>query len=130
MSRKTINVAKLLFKTNFRNRSTTVDPDVRKGWNILLGEILHATDNYRGFSYLMPQNVPPGCAPGVNAVDMATATMEEKFDKTDATRITFCVSRELAAEYQALQDIQNADVEERKAKGDASAGKYLAPAFF
>ena len=124
-ARKTISVASLLFKTNFRNRFGTTSPEVRKGMNLVMDGVLVETGNYMGYSYCYPQNVPPGCAPGINDVDMRTATMEEKFDGTDPTRITFAVSRELAAEYQELQEKQNAEVEKRIAKGDLKAPHYI-----
>ena len=123
--RKTISVAALLFKTNFRNRMGTMNADQRKGMNMVMEDVLFATGNYKGFAYNLPQNVPPGCAPGINNVDMQIATMEEKFDGTDDTRVTYCVSRALSAEYQELQDKQNAEVEARIAKGDTRADQYI-----
>lgn len=123
--RKTFSVAALLFRTNFRNRMGTINADQRKGMNMVMEEVLLATGNYKGFAYNLPQNVPPGCAPGINNVDMQTATMEEKFDGTDSTRVTYCVSRALSAEYQELQEKQHNEVALRVARGDYRAAQFV-----
>lgn len=63
--RKTIPVEDLVKEINRRNRLSTCSPDKRDGWNCMLEHILHATNNYKGFGYLLSNDVPEGHAPGI-----------------------------------------------------------------
>ena len=61
--RKTIKIAELIALVNTRNRISTCAPHMRKGWNMLLEEVLHEANVYCGYSYLT--DVPAGQLPGV-----------------------------------------------------------------
>jgi len=65
---KSIKVAALVESVNYRNRVSTCDPRVRNGWNVLLEEVLAATGNYAGFSYLTAKELEEsaiGHLPGI-----------------------------------------------------------------
>ena len=123
--RKTISVALLLFKQNHRNRYSKASEDYRTGMNCVVEDVLHVTGNYIGFGYLRPQDVPPGCAPGINDVECATATMEEKFGGCDDSRRVYMVSRNIRQEYMALEEQQQADVDMHRANGCTDAEVWL-----
>jgi hypothetical protein len=63
--RKTIKITELLALVNERNQLSTCQPDIRKGWNALLEEVLHAADVYHGYGYLTASEVPTGKEPGI-----------------------------------------------------------------
>ena len=65
MSRKTIDVEQLKLEVNRRNKHSTCDEDVRRGWNSLLELVLHATGNYRGFNMYTHSDVPAGKLAGI-----------------------------------------------------------------
>lgn len=123
--RKTISVALLLFQHNFRNTHFKQAREQRIATNGVMEEVLHSTGNYAGFNYLMPAEVPPGCAPGINRVDLTTASMEEKFDGTDDTRVVYYVSATLRAEYAALNEIQEKYMAKCRDDGDLQGCQYL-----
>ncbi len=65
---KTIRVADIIRMVNVHNHCSICPPDVRKGRNSLLEEILAATDNYVRLGYLSESEVPRGQAPGISEV--------------------------------------------------------------
>jgi hypothetical protein len=87
---RTIKIAKLIEMVNRSNRDSTCSAGVREGWNSLLGEVLHATDNYAGFGYLSATEVPKGEEPGI-----AGTTPNCVFP--DETRRRYIVHRRLRA---------------------------------
>jgi hypothetical protein len=123
--RKTISVALLLFRANHRNRFSKASAEFRTGMNVAVEDALHDTGNYVGFNSLRPQDVPPGCAPGINDVDCATATMEEKFNGCDDSRRVYYVSRHIRAEYMELEKQQQEDVELHRSNGCTDAERWL-----
>jgi hypothetical protein len=62
--RKTIHVRAIVDMVNSFNAQSTCAPEVRRGWNHLVSDILHDTGNYNGFNYLteamMEVEAPPG----------------------------------------------------------------------
>jgi len=72
-SKKTIKVQDLIDIVNRRNKHSTCSPEVRKGWNSLLEEVLHKTDNYNGFNFLAPDEVPEGEKPGIECFNQDTS---------------------------------------------------------
>ena len=56
--KKTISVKGLIKRTNERNRLSTCAPGARHGWNALLADILHETDNYSGYGYWEEKDLP------------------------------------------------------------------------
>ena len=61
----TVKIAALIAMVNERNRVSTCTPEMRKGWNHLLADVLHDANVYHGYSYLMERDVPAGQEPGV-----------------------------------------------------------------
>jgi hypothetical protein len=66
---KTIHVEKVLDYVNDMLATSTCVPDVRHGMILVLSEILHKTDNYVGFRYLLDGEVPEGQEPGIRWSD-------------------------------------------------------------
>jgi len=64
-AKKTFKVAELVTIVNVRNKLSTCEPEVRRGWNALLEIVLHETGNYEGFGFLNSTLVPPGHKPGI-----------------------------------------------------------------
>lgn len=64
MKQKTIKIAGLIKRVNELNAKSLCSPEIRQGWNALLEDILHQTDNYSGYNYLMQSEVPEGAVPG------------------------------------------------------------------
>lgn len=52
MARKTIQVGDLLERANFMLRNDAVSEDEKSGIAMMIETVLHATDNYSGFSYV------------------------------------------------------------------------------
>lgn len=123
MARKTVSVALLLFKTNFRNMVSTVPREVRQAWNTEMEDILHDTGNYKGYSYLDHNQVPPGEKPGIRTDREGFPD----FSDTDPTRVCFGVSDTLRAEYAELRDRQAEHTERCLALNDPEGTKYLSP---
>lgn len=65
MARKTIHIADLVALVNEKNKVSTFEPEVRKGWNIFLEDVLDKADVYAGFGYYTANEVPPGYDPGI-----------------------------------------------------------------
>jgi len=122
--RKNYSVVALLFRVNHMSRHSTCSAEQRKGMQGLLEDVLMATDNYKGFNYL--SIAPVGHKPGINSVAaLANASQEEMFDGTDETRRTYYVSDTLRAEYQEIQEMQDASVEKYRSNGGTDAEKWL-----
>ena len=85
--RKTFKVNELIDIVNRRNKESTCDKKVREGWNSMLEEILHLTNQYNGFIYLDENEVPVNCLPAINIIVKNT---EERFNNTDDTRRKYC----------------------------------------
>jgi hypothetical protein len=83
--RKTIAIAELVAIVNRRNQHSTCTPDIRKGWNSLLEEVLAMTDNGDGFSYLKEGEVPFEKDPGIRIDKEGKFTWEN----TDNSRVHY-----------------------------------------
>ena len=81
--KKNISVEFLINEVNRINRFSTVEPEVRQGWNTLLETILFKTDNYAGFGYLTEKELPKGVLPGI------IFTPDEQPTYPDETRKVF-----------------------------------------
>ena len=88
MKRKTISIETLKKLTNSMSQYSTCNEDRRAGYQALLNQALHETGNYNGFGYLTPYDVGEDIKPGINDVP-ANASMQDKFNNTDSTRIVF-----------------------------------------
>ena len=68
--RKTISVAEVRNTVNAILKDAAYDDDkhrqYRMGMCLLLEDILHKTGNYKGYRYLLENEVPDNCSPGVN----------------------------------------------------------------
>ena len=91
-----IKVDRILEKGNITLRSQYNTADERLAVMSFVEDILHETDNYRGFQYLYPNELPAGVIPGINIIDMsdaATMSVDDahslRFANTDPTRIRF-----------------------------------------
>jgi len=62
---KTIKIAALVAKVNDLNQHSICPPEVRRGWNSLLEDVLHGADAYVGFGYLSVTEVPRYQTPGI-----------------------------------------------------------------
>lgn len=95
MPRKTINVADLTHTANNLLRVSTCEPGIRKGIMNMIEHVLHETGNYRGFRYLMHNEVPAGNhRPGINydpTTNMPYEDMGSRFGGTDNTRVQYTV---------------------------------------
>lgn len=95
MARKTFEVNQLILQVNDMCKESTCSPDVRQGMMNLLENVLHETGNYRGFRYLLQDQVPAGEKPGVNYDVSENGTMvphpdyEKRFANTDRTRVYY-----------------------------------------
>jgi len=92
--KKTFNIDEYRKMVNDSLAVSTCSADMRQGMINMLEEILHRTGNYKGFQYLMQNQVPAGKKPGifVNSSGWFEATpIEKRFDRvlTDSTRIKF-----------------------------------------
>lgn len=81
-SRKTVDVDEFRIKVNDMIALSTCSPEGRKGMMLVLEEVLHSTNNYRGFGYLRQKDVPEGELPGI--VDV-----ENGFEFPDPTRVQY-----------------------------------------
>ena len=88
-ARKTISIETLKKLTNSMSRFSTCSPEARQGYQALMNQALHETGNYKGFRYFTQADVGENQLPGINDVDMQTASMHQKFDGTDSSRIYF-----------------------------------------
>lgn len=103
-SRKTFDVAELLYMVNHRNKYSTCEAAVRDGWNYILMEVLLATGNYKGYSYLYSHEIPAGHLPGIrdNGAGVENMTVEERFHNVDETRRIYHVPDNLREAYTKL----------------------------
>jgi arginine/lysine/ornithine decarboxylase len=87
MARKTFNVNALVVTVNEMCRLSTCSQEVRQGAINVLEHVLYSTDNYRGFKYLLQDDVPVNEKPGMNwGFDN---DYEARFFDTDPTRVYF-----------------------------------------
>jgi hypothetical protein len=85
-AKKTFSVAEFKDACNNTLASDfTCHPKYREGIIIALEHVLHATGNYRGYSYLTKDQVPNGELPGINT-PIEELSYEDRFKNTDYTR--------------------------------------------
>lgn len=89
MSRKTINVGKLVATVNGILMKHTGSHEFRQGMINLLDHTLHETGNYRGFRYLTQDEVPDGALPGIRCENGEALPYPERFHSTDSTRVQY-----------------------------------------
>ena len=92
--KKTFNVDAYRTMINHFLKVSTCSVDMRHGMITMLEAILFQTGNYKGFQYLMQNQVPADQKPGiyVNFTGLIESTpVDERFDRglTDATRIRY-----------------------------------------
>ena len=92
--KKTFNVNEYRTMVNDSLAGSACSADMRQGMINILDAILFQTGNYKGFQYLMQNQVPAGQKPGiyVNFTGLIESTpVDERFDRglTDATRIRY-----------------------------------------
>lgn len=61
----TVKIAALIEMVNERNRNSKCAPDLRRGWNHLLTDVLLDAGVYHGFTYLTERDASAGQEPGV-----------------------------------------------------------------
>jgi hypothetical protein len=87
MATKTINVKKMV---EFANARLTKDNsrEERNGIILMVEEILHSTENYKGYFYLNKNDLPNNVLPGINVDDdgYALTDYELRSMNTDDTR--------------------------------------------
>ena len=90
MARKTIEVTALVDIVNGMCKdSVAASKDIRQGAMFLLEEALHETGNYRGFRYLLKDEVSDG-VPGVNYLNgLPHPDYTARFANTDPTRVMY-----------------------------------------
>jgi hypothetical protein len=84
MSRKTVKIEDLKNTVNGFLATSVCNDDVRQGMIEVLTTVLFSTDNYRGFRYLGPTEVPYGKLPGIHP-----DAIVDKFAFTDPTRVCY-----------------------------------------
>lgn len=91
MPRKTIAVAEFVEMINRCLKNSICDGDIRSGMISAVEQVLHKTGNYKGFRYLLQDEVPEGERPGIIYEGDMPASYPDRFDvrKTDSTRISF-----------------------------------------
>lgn len=92
MRKKTFNVDEYRQTVNQLLAMSECSSDVRQGMINMLEKILFQTGNYKGFQYLMQNQVPPGEKPGinVNSTGLIESTPDiERFRFTDPTRVRY-----------------------------------------
>jgi hypothetical protein len=92
--KKTFNVIEYRTMVNETLAKSTCSADMRQGMITILEDILFRTGNYKGFQFLMQNQVPVGEKPGifVNFTGLIESTPdEERFDRnlTDSTRVRY-----------------------------------------
>ena len=86
MSRKTIPVKDVVTMVNEMLRMSECNDDIRRGASMVLEDILFKTNNYRGFGYLLEDQVPAGQQPGVRYANGEILPYPERFENTDDSR--------------------------------------------
>lgn len=89
MARKTVKIEKIIEMGNKILQSDTHDQEFRCGVKLMLENILHESETYRGFRFLTQEEVPYGEAPGIHYKDGMPAPYPGRFYETDSTRIKF-----------------------------------------
>jgi len=93
--RKTVKVDELVDLVNSMLQNSATSPEYRQGVINVIDHVLHETGNYKGFRYLMEDEVPVGQLPGVRGLpgDYSQLTPEElyelRFKDTDRTRVQY-----------------------------------------
>ena len=90
--RKTLDVVEFTAQINEVLAQSTCESGIRRGMMTALETVLHQTGNYRGFRYLVENEVPAGHAPGINTspVDgQHLENFEARFANTDRTRVAY-----------------------------------------
>ena len=90
-NKKTVKIVELINQVNDKNKKSTCNADVRRGWNALLESVLMAAECYEGFRYLHTDEVPTGELPGIH-IDYAD---NQKRTFPDTTRIAFYTPKHL-----------------------------------
>ncbi|MCX6783340.1 MAG: hypothetical protein NTZ20_05150 [Candidatus Levybacteria bacterium] len=92
MSRKTVTVAGLVDYANSVLRSNSGNEFYRRGVMRMIEPMLHETGNYKGFRYLLLNEIPIGNKPGINYIDnMPHPDYAMLFANTDNTRIQYYI---------------------------------------
>lgn len=88
--RKTFNVSDLVDTVNQMLVESKADAQERRqGAMNVLEQVLHITGNYRGFRYLLADEITEG-QPGVNYVNgLPHPDPEQRFANTDRTRVMY-----------------------------------------
>ena len=88
--RKTIEVEALVNMVNGMLKDSAADAvDVRQGVKNLLEHVLHITGNYKGFRYLLKEEIPNG-QPGIHYLDgQPHPNPTVRFAETDRTRVQY-----------------------------------------
>lgn len=94
MGKKTFNVEEFRKTINLALATSTCDRTWRQGMMTALETVLHGSGNYRGFTYLMADQVPTGQQPGINVNStglIESTPVEARFDPalTDCTRVAY-----------------------------------------
>ena len=85
--RKTIAVDDVVNRVNHMLAVSTCSQDIRAGYCLLVEDVLCMTGNYKGFRYLLQDEVPAGELPGVNYENgVPHPDPYKRFDGTDNTR--------------------------------------------
>lgn len=88
--RKTVKVDDLVEQANQMLRVSTCKPEVRQGIINFLEHFLWETGNYKGFRYLLQEEVPEGEKPGVvYEGGLPHWNYELRFKDTDCTRVQY-----------------------------------------
>lgn len=94
MGRKTVNVVEIVTAINDLLKRSTVSPEFRLGMISAADTVLHYSGNYRGFRYLLENEVPTGHLPGMVMLGTVEDTpIELRFEagKVDQSRIQFFI---------------------------------------
>lgn len=89
MARKTVNVADLVESCNKTLKTHTGDRMYRLAVQVFLEDILHQTGNYKGFRYLLRDEVPLGEEPGIHYENGMPLPYPQRFENTDSTRVQY-----------------------------------------
>jgi acetylglutamate synthase len=90
MGRKTINVKALVDHANMMLKESVTDQGQRRGVQAMIEEVLHRSGNYKGFRYLMQEEVPYGHLPGIHMdTNGRMLPYLERFEGTDSSRVEY-----------------------------------------
>jgi len=89
MARKTIDVEDLVNTVNHILRSHVGSAEKRQGMMNVVEYVLHKTGNYKGFRYLMSDEVPAGELPGIRYENGEILPYPARFENTDSTRVQY-----------------------------------------